>query len=88
MIKCYIAIGNLTAASRSLEDLKSRDSANSSSYASENTTINRLREMEASAERDMNKSDYRKVRGIVVIKNMADWLCAQINFVTLIIQLI
>lgn len=62
MIKCYIALGNLTAASRALQDLKSRDPDNSSSYASETTNISRLRDLEASADKDMNKNDYRKVR--------------------------
>lgn len=61
MIKCYIALGNLTAASRALQDLKSRDPDNSSSYASETTNISRLRDLEASADKDMNKNDYRKV---------------------------
>jgi len=61
MIKCYIALGNLTAASRALQDLKSRDPNNSSSYASETTNINRLRDLEASADKDMNKNDYRRV---------------------------
>lgn len=61
MIKCYIALGNLTAASRSLQDLKSRDPNNSSSYASETTNINRLKDLEISADKDMNNNDYRKV---------------------------
>ena len=60
MIKCHIALGNLTAASRALQDLKSRDSDNSSSYASETTNINRLKDLEASADKDMNKSDFRR----------------------------
>ena len=61
MIKCYIALGNLTAASRAVEDLKTRDPSNSATYATENTSINRLRDLEANADRDMTKEDYRKV---------------------------
>ena len=61
MIKCYIALGNLTAASRALQDLKSRDPNNSSSYASETTNINRLKDLEISADKDMNNNDYRRV---------------------------
>ena len=63
MIKCYIALGNLTAASRALEDLKTRDPSNSPSYASETTNISRLRDLEANADKDMGNSDYRKVSG-------------------------
>ena len=64
MIKCYIALGNLTAASRALQDLKSRDPNNSSSYASETTNINRLKDLEISADKDMNNNDYRRVSRI------------------------
>eukprot|EP00116_Pleurobrachia_bachei_P009436 sb/3469698/ len=63
-IKCYIALGNLTAASRALEDLKSRDTENSTSYGTETTNINRLRELESNADKDMVKNDYRKVMSI------------------------
>ncbi|KAL5263574.1 hypothetical protein ACHWQZ_G008819 [Mnemiopsis leidyi] len=80
MIKCYIALGNLTAASRSLQDLKSRDPNNSSSYASETTNINRLKDLEISADKDMNNNDYRKV--VYVMDRALEMAPACVNYKT------
>jgi len=80
MIKCYIALGNLTAASRALQDLKSRDPNNSTSYASENTNINRLRDLEANADKDMNKSDFRRV--VYVMDRALEMAPACVNYKT------
>ena len=85
MIKCYIALGNLTAASRALQDLKSRDPNNSTSYASENTNINRLRDLEANADKDMNKSDFRRVSCLCLLSRLmrtcsTEWECSITKF--------
>ena len=73
-IKCYIALGNLTAASRALEDLKSRDTENSTSYGTETTNINRLRELESNADKDMVKNDYRKVRRRRILRDTLQFI--------------
>jgi len=59
VIKCHIALGNLTAASRAMEDLKTRDPSHSTSEETKNVSM--LREYETTAEKDSKSGEHRRV---------------------------